>query len=279
MKDIVFKDKYQIFEEYTYQDFYYDSYLMILQDMLEFDKRVYKSFYHPTTFDYGKKEVKEALNFFDKLNIALRDVYIEHDKDIILSNPKDIPLYVDYVSLDHHYTSSIKYRYFLNNNVTDIAFSYIYVSKLNIDYSKIAYIHEITHSQVNGIYNINDELDRELLSIYMELLYAKLTFKNNKHLYHRLDGLKSNIAYLANENNNDKKKYFANKVYIKSTLQAIKLYNLYLDSNKMVRKEINSYIQKVFDKDILLEAMLNHFDINYESSKDNLRTLKRVGKK
>ena len=46
-------------------------------------------------------------------------------------------------------------------------------------------------------------------------------------------------------------------------------------SNNNIRNQINTYIQDIFNREDILENMLEYFDINYDNSKVDINTLKR----
>lgn len=112
----------------------------------------------------------------------------------------------------------------------------------------------------------------------MELLYAYNKPFYKESLYDRLNGIISDFNKICDTCYNNKKEdinYLVTISYLVSTMQALELIDLYINSNNKIKKEILIAIQKVFDNKITLEESLFKFDINYESSKDT-NILKRL---
>ena len=56
--------------------------------------------------------------------------------------------------------------------------------------------------------------------------------------------------------------------YVVSTLKSQQLFNIYLNGNNQIRREMKSNIQSIFDGKCTVEDFLNKYDVTYESSKD-----------
>lgn len=167
--------------------------------------------------------------------------------------------------------------------------------KLNIYYAEVklpvistefgvpGYIHELVHSQIKNQRGIVDYYyDDEVLSIFMELLYAY----EHKELY--MPVLMSRIRCLCGSFTNmylyqtgtlDELKdvkpdyndvdYLAGGKYVFSILKAFKLLDTYLNGSYGVKKDILIRIQSVFDGARKLSETLEGLDVNYESSLDS----------
>lgn len=141
------------------------------------------------------------------------------------------------------------------------------------------YIHEIMHTQLEsnkGV--IKDIKNKEIISIFVELLY---TYQNKDYklfLSERLNGIIDDFNHICETiiNKKDKGfKYITAVCYLVSAIQALKLLDTYINSNSLIRRELLIVIQNVFDNNISLEEALTKFDISYDSSKDT-KVLKRL---
>ena len=188
-------------------------------------------------------KIVNTLSFFDDLNIKLNNVYLKNNNLIIKCNPSCLPFEIR----DDILTSFIYNNYFKDENGNpNKYYKKIYLLKKNYRYIESSYIHEIVHTQMDGIYNFDDELNEELLPIYFELLYGYCNDYFERYLM-RLKNLKD-YTYILSESN-DEIELFKAKKYIKSILQAIKLYHLYIYSNNNIRNQINTYIQDIFNRE------------------------------
>ena len=52
-----------------------------------------------------------------------------------------------------------------------------------------------------------------------------------------------------------------------STLKAFHLYDIFINSNDSIRKEILNSIEKIFKEESTIGTFSNNFDINFENSK------------
>ena len=162
----------------------------------------------------------------------------------------------------------------------------IYFLGINLSYNitdKLIpiYIHEIVHTQLESNKGIvTDIKNREVLSIFIELLY---TYQHNKNKYEyflnqRLNELMSNFNRVCKYIFQNKEKdtcYVIILSYLVSTIKALKLLDTYLNSNKLVKKEIMKSIQNVFDADNSLEEFLDEYEIDYDNSLDS-KVLSRI---
>jgi hypothetical protein len=145
------------------------------------------------------------------------------------------------------------------------------------DMTGVCYVHEIIHTQLESVKGIvKDYYNSELLSIFMELVYAyeggvvllREALKNRINMF--LTEFHSLYNYLANlEVTEDG--LWHNVIackYIVSTLKAFNLYDMYSKENEFGKSNIIWSVQKVFSGIITLENMLNELGITYQNSLD-----------
>lgn len=146
------------------------------------------------------------------------------------------------------------------------------------DITTSCYIHEIVHTQlIDPRGKIRDYNNGEVLSMFMELIYL-LEKDSSEGLLKESEINK--INYFLLEFDNIFKFYYENdgsiteyetlksSKYANSILKALKLFQIYYYGNTGIKKEILIYLQKVIDGCIILEDMLEHFEITHESSID-----------
>ncbi len=154
-------------------------------------------------------------------------------------------------------------------NKINIYFEKILLPKLNTSMTAVTYIHEIAHTQLaskKGI--IRDYYNMEVLSIFIELLYA-FELDANTFQFDLVDRINQLLVsyysmYLYEnsiDDDYDDYDYCANSQYLLSTLKAFSLFKLYLLGSNKQKNEILRYCQNVFDADQSLEELLNHFEI------------------
>ena len=168
-----------------------------------------------------------------------------------------------------------------DNNVSKINIILLYI-KLGKSYSQIlvpAYIHEITHTQVDTIIgSVENYHNAELLPIFMEKLVALQT--KNKEFLNDIERLRfahtlKGMASLMIDRNISEEEALENSMYIVSSLQAQNLFNKYLEGNDDIKHEIIRNIQNVFDGNKTLENILKEMNISFENSLDK----KMIGKR
>lgn len=165
-------------------------------------------------------------------------------------------------------------------------FKTIYYKSISLPYNsteltKLAYTHEIAHSQLNHVRGlIGEYYNTEVISIFLELLHA-LELNDGEYLLTTHDSIRlTELKYIIDELH----KYYARReepeikkvllegsLYLQSTLQAYNLFITYYNSPIQVKKEILSTIQSLFNQEHTLEELLSRFDISLESSIDNER--------
>ena len=60
-----------------------------------------------------------------------------------------------------------------------------------------------------------------------------------------------------------------NTVYVKSTLQALHLFDIYLDASADIRSNIIKGIQEIFDGKLVLENFMMKYGVDFKRSSDS----------
>lgn len=122
------------------------------------------------------------------------------------------------------------------------------------------YCHEITHTQLMSIFgSVDNFLNREVLPIFMELLYQ---YENNYQSTYRLKHLQISSSYI-NKDCDFNIATFTDMLYYTSIVTAYKLFNIYLKGNNFVKEEMIKNIQAVFDNKFTLESLLDKYDLDW----------------
>lgn len=159
-----------------------------------------------------------------------------------------------------------------------IYYKSISLSQNITELSKLAYTHEIAHSQLNHVRGlIKEYYNTEVISIFLELVHS-LELNDGEYLLTAHDSIRlTELKYIIDELNkyydrrNEpeiKKVLLEGSLYLQSTLQAYNLFIKYYNSPIAIKKEILQSIQKLFDQEHSLEELLSHFDISFDSSID-----------
>lgn len=227
------------------------------------------------------KMVKETFDKQDALTID--NTALLYNNACIEMSPFDLP--IDFIEKNRMYGSLLIASPLIDNQELlkkiDLFFEGIKLSNRLTNHLIPIYIHEIVHTQLEsnkGI--INDIKNKEVLSIFIELLY---TYHQNKNDYKFF--LVERLNSLMNDFNTVCKYFFKNKKidtrymitlsYLVSTIKALNLLNLYINSNIFIKKDIIKSIQKVFDANNSLEELLDKYEIDYDNSL-NPKILSRI---
>lgn len=146
------------------------------------------------------------------------------------------------------------------------------------DLTTSCYLHEIMHTQLlDPKGKIKDYNNGEVLSMFIELVYL-LEKDSSEGLLKASERNKINYFlfefdtvfkfYYENDGTLDEYNALKSSQYANSILKALKLFQIYYYGNTKIKKEIFSYLQKVIDGSIILEEMLEHFDVTHKSSID-----------
>lgn len=208
----------------------------------------------------------------------LASVYNDVSKYV---NPFDIP--IKYNSENGQFYGLVVFHQGLYDTLEfykDMLLSITHIElsdKIN-DLNTSCYLHEIMHTQlIEPKGKVKDYNNGEVLSMFMEFVYL-LDKDSSEILLKKTE--ENKINYFLYEFNNMFKYYYENdgtmyeyqvlksSKYASSILKAIKLFQIYYYGNISIRREIFSYIQRIIDGSIMLEEMLDHFDVTHESSID-----------
>ena len=133
--------------------------------------------------------------------------------------------------------------------------------------------HEIVHTQIEKNPNsLTNYYNREVLSIFVEMIISKSLSKKiiNDYMKYRfqdvytcLEGLSKyeQLCYTYDQ-------MCRYRCYLSSSLKALHLYDIYINSNEIRRMEILSLIEDVFRNKITVEDFLNNMGVTYNNSKD-----------
>ena len=169
----------------------------------------------------------------------------------------------------------------LNDKNREMCFSHIEIGKQLNSLSVGTLVHEVAHAeQEQNIGYAEDYLNKEIISIFLEKVNALemepsgnlLKLSERTRLADLLNGYAS---LLTNPKSITELQKINNLMYIKSTLYAEKLFDLYLNERK--QKNRDKYfmgIQDVFDGKITVEDMVRSKNITTANSQD-LGMLKR----
>ena len=168
-----------------------------------------------------------------------------------------------------------------------IFFKSIELSNRTSEVSGVCYVHEVVHTQLESLKGIvRDYYNSEVLSIFMELLYAyeqgpklfKESLKIRINLF--LTEFHSLYNYLCNGESVAEEGLWHNVVackYIVSTVKAFHMINNYYLGDEIERNNMLWMIQKVFSGASSLEHMLKELGITYENSLDKSHVLSLIG--
>lgn len=152
--------------------------------------------------------------------------------------------------------------------------------------------HEITHTQQEpqeGIVNYYTNV--EVLPILLGTLHYKEKLSQNENqrraILKRIQSLEkdinclevllntkkiTNLVATSNYDNNSlDEDIISCSTYIESTIKALNLFDLYLNSNDKIKKEIFNFIQNIFDGNRSVEEFLEYYDTTFESSISSLQ--------
>ena len=171
-----------------------------------------------------------------------------------------------------------------------VFFRKVNLSKMITELSPSCYVHELMHMELESQKGIIDNYyDGELLSIFMELLYA---YENQRLFKFTLSGRLSDMFNrfhsmslystgqydLIKDEDYDIVKYCSSAKYVLSSLKAIQLLDMYIKGNYSVKKEILIKIQSVIDGFKQLSDAMEELNVTYESSLDSDNTKRLLNK-
>lgn len=200
-------------------------------------------------------------------------------------NPFDLPVsYFSGTSAMNGITK--KPMYIINNDK--------YLRKQNVYFSEIAlgvpismmtpytYNHEITHTQVESVKgSVRDYHNREVLPILIELISAYEMDLSKQQLSLmikiRLRDILQKMALL-HVGNGNLNNMLDNTIYVKSTLQALHLFDIYVGSSIAERREMIDGVQAIFDGKLVLETFMMKYGVEFKRSSDASMVKKHIRK-
>lgn len=252
---------------------------LTLEEAKNIAKKFYDDYFNVHNINYVDEDLLDktikdmpddtsSFEFYENINNILSSI-----------NPFDLPFSISKYDMDSRVVLPL-YIFPNHNNEENrkIYFSKIVTGKLLNMLTPCFIAHEIVHLETESIIGYTDDiLNREVLSIFIEKIIA-LTLDKKRHLLKLYEFLRFKylIEYYKNYQIYNKKlskeKNIELLIYIKSTLMAQKLFDMYtLDKNK------DKYIydvQKVFDGKIKVEELLIKNGITFDKCED-LTYLKR----
>lgn len=218
----------------------------------------------------NNSNVKESLDFFNQINLDLNNI-----EDI---NCKFIKVEDIEVLIDPSYSKSRLIRQIF---ACDQHISRIILGNNDKDIINGSYLHEVVHTQVHKygyIPQVENDYNVEVLPMFIELLYASI---NNieKIKLRRISSLKDYIPdyllYFDEVEGVTKEDKDKSERYIKSFMQATHLLKIYNEADELGKKNIIDEISKVFNSYNSVEELLKKYNVKYENSAYDLKTLKR----
>ena len=214
---------------------------------------------------YQKGEFKTYEQIVDFINSNLH-----------LISPFDLPIVY---TPGHAMIGKINKPLIIPNNIQcsnrKVYFSNICLGQNLNKISESTLVHEVAHSQMERhLSYTKDYLNKEIVSIFLEKVnaYQKvnvfipeslklLEISEQMRLNYMIDCIQS----LPNSKGVD---YINNLLYIKSTLYATQLFDIYQSSSLEGRKKLMEDIQSLFDGKIQVEEIISKYKLNFKDSTD-----------
>lgn len=279
-------------EFYNYKETTLNEFDQSLHDLYYYildDDEVALDYIYPKT-NFNKKYVLNSIKLWKELGINLHDInifkifrngnkYLIHDSGIFDSfkskDPSSLKVSFYYIP---QWDSKLILKEIDEDNYKNIVFNQIILPKCEKKLASTVYAHELAHTQLmtqdggtNSIFN------EEMIPILMEFIFAdKLDNGSSSLKYVRNERLMSTAKFIDLLSKRDKLS-FLNRVttekYIISSLQAMELFRIYYSSNEVVKKEILSDINDIFNGDKIVEDIINKYQIDYNdvSKKKDLK--------
>lgn len=252
--------------------FYIDNYLYNLAKDIKLNKEINASNLNFNNSNITVNDLRNELVFFNSLNLPLPNVFVRYRGQVSFISPRNIKIYLgeSYSKFKNSHLCQKVISYGPNIDFIDLINEYIFINTYRTYPAKSAYLHEITHSLITEYKNVLENINKELLPIYIELLYGY--YNHIDLLFEKLKSLSIYVdLYMMTVSEEERIK---TSKYISSILKATNLFYLYL-SNK---QEITKDVSKVFNYDMTLEDVLNKYDIDLDNFKPSLNKLIKIGK-
>ncbi|MDE6292656.1 MAG: hypothetical protein K2L98_03130, partial [Bacilli bacterium] len=249
-------------------------------------------------FGASKKFVKGSIELWKELGINLQQIDIldesfptedgefaitkEFIDSIVTAHPEKLPIHFVHPFRGNQFNAKTN---FINmesptGNVEDnsILYSNILLPNINSVLTSSIYAHEITHTQVNIKNQCGNLLNTETLPILVEEIFGYKLDRSLKSIERmrnlRLLWLVKNLYRMMEIKNMAFSSKIGYDTYIKSTIQAIKLSNIYINGSENIKKEIQRYINRIIAEEASLIEMLEHYEANFEECSHKLKDLK-----
>jgi len=246
-----------------------DNYLYTLSKDIKNNKKISSATVN-NQFNLKVSNLRKELELFNYLKLYLQNVLVKYRGKVSIANPKNIKIIIgkECNGLDISHLCRQCVSYGTNPDMFDVIHQYIFINTFSNYSAKSSYLHEITHTQVVLGKNLIEDVNEEILPMFIEFIYGYIN--DTDQLLYKLKRLATYIdGYMhttSEEVRNDTKKY------ITSTLKAINLYHLCMN-NGDVSHEILADISKVFSYDNTLEEILDKYAVTLDSSKVSFKEL------
>ena len=239
---------------------------------------------------FDKKYVQRSFNIWKELGVNLHDLNIaKRFKNIDKLDKIDNKFYKSFFTGD---PSKLRLKY--SNRQSDskivnlevdfseykgLIFKTIYLPRLEKKLVSGIYAHEMTHAQLlsrdggtNSIFN------EEMIPIFMEYVFASVQSEPETNLFYTQSKRLMSICNILGEIGLNERVPFSRRieceVFIISTIQAIKLFDIYYHSNDEIKKEILNDISRLFDGEIIIEDIIAKYDVFHEKIPKDIKQLK-----
>lgn len=262
--------------------------LLLLEDSIPINIMLFETMPQNITLQVAIKKSEEFMKSHFKLHDI--DYAIKNCNDQIIStsliNPYQIPIEE---TTDH--ISTLESCYIKDCNEYPKKFHVkIRINRKITEFTPSTITHEITHTQQESKEGIlNYYTNSEVLTIFLEILhYIEKSSQSERAILSKIQTLANDIyslKVLLNKKSHPDKvplifvepadvleaNIIETNTYIESTLKALNLIDIYINSNENIKKEIINYIQNIFDANRSVEDFLEYYDTTFESSLNTLQ--------
>lgn len=273
-----------------------DSFIELYDEIIRDRSILYADYF--LRFGANKEFVKKSLALWGHLGIKLKSIDILDEKfmasdgdfeitqefldSITTSSPKHLPIHLTSPSKNQKLNAQTNLITMASpsGKVEDngILYSNIILPSLNNVLTSSIYAHEITHTQINSKDQCGNILNTETLPILLGEIFAYQLDKSGKNIERmrnlRLKWLVTSLYRLMTIKNMAYSSKMEIDTYIQSTIQAIKLSNIYMLDNINIKKSILEYIKMIIEEEASLKDMLDYFDANFADCSHELKDLK-----
>ena len=265
------------------------SYESLCNDIINDESVMY--YYLYPDIGFNKDYIKNSIKIWKDLGINLHDIYvakkfrnIEKYKTVNraflnafkIGNPSKLKLkFKDILQM----STKVNILEVDNEKFNGIVFNNIVLPKLEKKLVSTIYAHELTHTQLetrdggtNSISNI------EMIPIFMEYVFASVQKEPKTNLFYVQNERLKSVSNLIYEIGTNNKMPFFRRIecegFIISSLQAIKLFDIYYHGDESLKKEILNDINRLFEGEIITEDIINKYDVYYDNVPRDIKTLK-----